>query len=98
MDQVCLLPAGLHAAVTPQQAGVSVSEGSAHLGNPEGHPVLLAQLFQLRHDTVGDAGRALGIQAVQHPLHQVNLCSSTSGWRERRCVDGTACEEDDSSG
>lgn len=51
----------------------STQSHSAHLCDLECHPVLLAQLLQLSHDAVCDAGRALGIQAVQHALHKVNL-------------------------
>eukprot|EP00195_Chlamydomonas_chlamydogama_P014717 CAMPEP_0202902390 /NCGR_PEP_ID=MMETSP1392-20130828/16825_1 /ASSEMBLY_ACC=CAM_ASM_000868 /TAXON_ID=225041 /ORGANISM="Chlamydomonas chlamydogama, Strain SAG 11-48b" /LENGTH=193 /DNA_ID=CAMNT_0049589145 /DNA_START=745 /DNA_END=1326 /DNA_ORIENTATION=- len=43
------------------------------LGHFERHPVLLPQLLQLRHDTVRDAWFALGVQAVHHAAHQVNL-------------------------
>lgn len=45
----------------------------AHLGNLQRHLVLLAQLLQLGHDAIRDAGKALGIQAVDHALHKVNL-------------------------
>ena len=36
-------------------------------------PVLSAQFLELCHDTVGDIGNALGVQAVHHPLHNVHL-------------------------
>ena len=43
------------------------------LGDLQGDPVFWAQLFQFGQDAVGDAGRALGVQAVHHALDQVDL-------------------------
>lgn len=37
------------------------------------HPVLRAELLELGHDAVGDAGRALGVEAVDHAAHEVDL-------------------------
>ena len=39
----------------------------------ERHPVLLAELLELRHDAGGDARRAHRVEAVHHALHQVDL-------------------------
>ena len=39
----------------------------------EGDPVLGPQLLQLGHDAVGDVGDALGVEAVHHGLHHVQL-------------------------
>lgn len=55
-------------------APVTCQSGS-HLGDLEGDAVVLAQLLQLRHDALRDAGDALRIQAVHHALHQVDLRS-----------------------
>jgi hypothetical protein len=43
------------------------------LHNPQGYPVLAAQLLQLSHDTVGDVGDTLGVEAVHHTLDYVHL-------------------------
>lgn len=54
-----------------------------HLGHLQSHTVLCSQLFQLSKHAVGDAGDALGVQAVHHAAHQVNLhpmAMSDNGW------------------
>ena len=43
------------------------------LRHPERHPVLLPQLLELRHDAVRDVRHALRVEAVHHPLHEVDL-------------------------
>ena len=40
---------------------------------PEGDAVLGAKLLQLSHDAVSDAGRALRVETVHHPLAQIQL-------------------------
>ena len=39
----------------------------------ERDPVLGAELLELCHDAVGDVGDALGVEAVHHGLHHVQL-------------------------
>jgi len=55
------------------QAHAAAAIACTHLGNLESNTVLLAQLLKLSLDAVGDAGRALGIETVQHAFHKVNL-------------------------
>ncbi len=50
-----------------------------YLGNAKGDSVLVAQLLQLRQHGVADARDALGVQAVHHALHQVDLRNRTEG-------------------
>lgn len=52
-------------ALDPLEAGI--------LGDAQGHPVLLAQLLQLRHHAVGDDGDALGQQAIHERGEHVQL-------------------------
>ena len=69
---------------------------AAHLGDLEGHPVLGAELLELCHDAVADAGDALGVQAVHHALNQVDLKNARGmeRWQRKRVctwVAGRAC-------
>ena len=56
-----------------------IAAGGAYLGDLERHAVLLAQLFQLSEHAISDAGRAFGVQAVQHAFDQVDLRGGRQG-------------------
>lgn len=43
------------------------------LRHPQRNPVFLSEFFQLCHHAIGDVRDTLRVQAVHHPLHQVNL-------------------------
>lgn len=46
---------------------------------PQGEGVFRSQFLQLRHDAVGDAGRALGEEAVHHRLVHLQLRVGVGG-------------------
>lgn len=48
-----------------------------HVPYLERDPVLGPELLQLGHDAVGDVGDALGVEAVHHGLHHVQLILHT---------------------
>ena len=43
------------------------------LDNPQGDPVLGAELLQLRHHAIGDVRDTLGVEGVHHVLDNVHL-------------------------
>lgn len=51
------------------------------LGDLERDAVLLPELLQLRHDAVRDHRRALGVEAVHHAAHEVDLVKGGVGER-----------------
>lgn len=56
-------------------------------------PVFRAELFQLRHDAIGDDGDTFGVEAVHHCLEQLELVLDGVGEEVRVDEDGVGRDE-----